>query len=62
MAGKGKALIIGAGIGGLTAALMLHKLGLEVEVFEQAAHLGEVGAGLTLSKGSQSVLAHLDLL
>ena len=42
-------LIAGAGIGGLTAALALLQRGFDVEVYEQAGTLGEVGAGLQLS-------------
>jgi salicylate hydroxylase len=41
--------IVGAGIGGLTAALALLKEGHRVTVLEQAPQLGEVGAGLSLS-------------
>ncbi len=42
-------MLIGAGIGGLTCALALQRLGISVRVYEQAPQLGEVGAGLTLS-------------
>ena len=45
-AAKRKALVIGGGIGGLTAALALRRGGWEVEVFEQAPELREVGSGL----------------
>jgi salicylate hydroxylase len=41
--------IVGAGIGGLTAALALTRAGFAVRVFEQAPVLAEVGAGLSLS-------------
>jgi salicylate hydroxylase len=41
--------IIGAGIGGLSAALALQQLGFRATVYEQAPQLGEVGAGLSLS-------------
>ena len=41
--------IVGAGIGGLTAALALLRAGQRVTVLEQAPQLGEVGAGLSLS-------------
>ena len=40
------ALVVGAGVGGLTAALALARAGLLVTVVEQAQALGEVGAGL----------------
>jgi salicylate hydroxylase len=42
------ALIIGAGIGGLTAALALLRRGIAVEVHEQAGMVGDVGAGISL--------------
>jgi salicylate hydroxylase len=45
-------LIIGAGLGGLTAALALARFGISVRVFEQARQLGEVGAGITISSGA----------
>ncbi|WP_069300020.1 FAD-dependent monooxygenase [Neptunicoccus sediminis] len=53
--------IAGAGIGGLTAALALAQQGVEVCVFEQAAALGEVGAGLQLSPNAMKVLGQLGL-
>lgn len=42
-------MVIGAGIGGLTATLALLRAGFAVRVCEQAPALGEVGAGLSLS-------------
>ena len=48
-------LVIGAGLGGLTAALALNKAGFAVEEHDQVAALSEVGAGLTLSRGAQHV-------
>jgi salicylate hydroxylase len=48
--------IIGAGIGGLSAALSLRAAGLEVEVYEQAAALGEVGAGIQISPNASRLL------
>jgi 2-polyprenyl-6-methoxyphenol hydroxylase-like FAD-dependent oxidoreductase len=40
--------IVGAGIGGLTAALSLLRAGFDVRVFEQASALREAGAGVQL--------------
>ncbi|WP_425229973.1 FAD-dependent monooxygenase [Sphingomonas sp.] len=54
-------LVVGAGLGGLTAALALRRAGFDVAVYEAAPALGEVGAGLTLSRGAQSVFRHLGL-
>src|SRR5687767_13865436 len=50
-----RVLIAGGGLGGLTAALALLKLGCEVEVYEQASELREVGAGLQLSANGTHV-------
>jgi len=57
----GRIAIIGAGLGGLTAALALLRDGWRVRVYEQAASLGEVGAGITLSAGAGAALAALGL-
>jgi salicylate hydroxylase len=53
--------IIGAGLGGLTTALALQRAGWPVRVYEQAAVLGEVGAGISISPGSARALASLGL-
>jgi 2-polyprenyl-6-methoxyphenol hydroxylase-like FAD-dependent oxidoreductase len=45
MADARTAVIVGAGIGGLTAALALREAGIEARVFEQAARLKDVQAG-----------------
>ena len=54
-------LIVGAGIGGLTAALSLKRIGVEVSIFEQANRFEEVGAGLQLSANAMHVLHALGL-
>ena len=46
---RGSVVIVGAGIGGLTASLALLRAGFSVRVCEQAPALGEVGAGISLS-------------
>ena len=43
---KLKAAVVGGGIGGLAAANALLQRGLQVDVYEQASSLGEVGAGI----------------
>ena len=55
-------LIIGAGIGGLTAAIALRQAGFHVQVFERAAELKEIGAGIGLSANAIRVLKHLSLM
>ncbi|KQW60900.1 MULTISPECIES: FAD-dependent monooxygenase [unclassified Ensifer] len=54
--------IVGAGIGGLTAALCLAHRGFDVDIIEQAAVLTEVGAGLQLSPNASRILSELGLL
>ncbi|MDX2222498.1 MAG: FAD-dependent monooxygenase [Rhodospirillaceae bacterium] len=53
--------IAGAGLGGLAAALALQRQGIAVAVYEQAAELGEVGAGITLHPNAVKALAWLGL-
>jgi salicylate hydroxylase len=55
------AAIIGAGIGGMTAALALLQRGWRVRIHEQAAVLAEVGAGISISPGAAAGLASLGL-
>lgn len=57
-----KALIAGGGIGGLTAALMLHRVGIDVEIFERAPQLRELGVGINLLPHAVKELADLGLL
>lgn len=54
-------LIVGAGIGGLTAAASLLQRGHKVRVYEQATELGEVGAGIQMSANAVKVLDQLGL-
>jgi salicylate hydroxylase len=56
-----KILIAGAGIGGLTAASCLMKAGYDVEIYEQAPELSEIGAGIQLSANAMHVLNGLGL-
>ncbi|OWT56157.1 FAD-dependent monooxygenase [Candidimonas nitroreducens] len=61
MKDKPRILIAGAGIGGLTAAASLLKRGFRVHVYEQAAALGDVGAGIQSSANAVKVLYDLGL-
>ena len=54
-------IVVGAGIGGLTCALALLRRGIEVEVYEQAPQLGEIGAGVQISANGTRVLHALGL-
>ena len=57
-----KVVIAGAGIGGLTTALMLHQRGIGCVVVEQAAEVREVGVGINTLPHSIAELAGLGLL
>jgi 2-polyprenyl-6-methoxyphenol hydroxylase-like FAD-dependent oxidoreductase len=59
MAHVGRILILGGGIGGLSAAIALRTVGFDVEVFEQSPELREAGAGVGLWSNA---LASLDQL
>lgn len=51
-----KVLIAGGGIGGLAAAAALLQRGVDVDVYEQAVELKEVGAGIQISPNGNRVL------
>tara|TARA_Y100001936_G_scaffold247655_1_gene293964 strand:+ start:33121 stop:34296 length:1176 start_codon:yes stop_codon:yes gene_type:complete len=56
-----KILIAGAGLGGLSAAACLLQEGHDVQIYEQAPQLGEIGAGIQLSANAMHVLNHIGL-
>ena len=56
-----RALICGGGIGGLATALSLAEQGIEVEIFEQATEIRELGVGINLLPHSVKELAELGL-
>ncbi|MEU6539778.1 FAD-dependent monooxygenase [Streptomyces sp. NPDC047000] len=51
-----KALVIGAGIGGLTCAVALRRVGIDVEVYERAGELREAGSGLSVMSNAVTAL------
>jgi salicylate hydroxylase len=53
--------VIGAGIGGLTAAVALRQAGFEVDVYEQAPELTEIGGGINMAPNATRVLRRLGL-
>ncbi|MFL5108387.1 MAG: FAD-dependent monooxygenase [Xanthobacteraceae bacterium] len=61
MACVSRMAIVGGGIGGLTAALALLRRGIDVDVYEQAPELKEVGAGVQISSNGTRVLYALGL-
>jgi len=53
------AIVVGAGIGGVTAAVALEQCGWQVTVLERAPELGEVGAGISVWPSAVAVLEEL---
>ena len=53
--------VVGAGIGGLTAAVALRQAGLDVDVYEQAPELTEVGGGINMGPNAARILYRLGL-
>ncbi|MDX3763312.1 FAD-dependent monooxygenase [Streptomyces sp. AK02-04a] len=56
-----KAIIVGAGIGGLTAAVALRRVGIDVEVHERASDLWPAGTGLSLMSNALTALRSLGI-
>ncbi|WP_407554752.1 FAD-dependent monooxygenase [Streptomyces sp. Pv4-95] len=56
-----KAIIVGGGIGGLTAAVAFHQRGWQVEVLERAPEFTEIGAGVSIQPNGLRALDALGL-
>ena len=61
MSAKGRALIVGAGIGGLAAAITLRRAGWEVRVLERAQSPRELGFALALAPNALKALREIGL-
>lgn len=58
---KPRIAIIGAGMGGLTAAAVLRRYGFEVRIYEQARKFARIGAGIQQSANAIRVLRAIGL-
>jgi 2-polyprenyl-6-methoxyphenol hydroxylase-like FAD-dependent oxidoreductase len=56
-----RAIVVGGGIGGLTAGIALRQAGHEVTVYERAPAFTEVGTGLHIAINAMRALRELDL-
>ncbi len=56
-----RAIVIGGGIGGLTAAIALRRAGVDAVVFERASELREIGAGISIWVNAMKALEKLEL-
>lgn len=56
-----KALIIGGGVAGLSAAVGLQRVGIGTEVFERAPEIRDIGAGKSVWRNGLQALAWLGL-
>jgi 2-polyprenyl-6-methoxyphenol hydroxylase-like FAD-dependent oxidoreductase len=54
-----RVIVIGSGIGGLTTAIAMRKVGFNVVIYERAPELREVGAGISLWANAMRALDHL---
>ncbi len=54
-----RAVVVGGGIGGTAAAVALARAGIDVQVYEQAQQVAEVGAGVSLAPNGLRMLERL---
>ena len=61
MSSKPRVAVVGGGIGGTTAAILLQRAGYECKVYEQASAHARVGAGINLAPNSTRIFRELGL-
>ena len=61
MANTPSVAVVGGGIGGVTAALLLQKAGYECHVYEKSSEIARIGAGINLYPNGTRVLTALGL-
>jgi len=61
IAGQTSIAIVGGGIGGLTVAALLLRAGFDVQVYEQAKVLREVGAGINIGPNASRILHRMGI-
>jgi len=61
IAGQTSIAIVGGGIGGLTAAVLLLRAGFDVQVYEQSKALSEVGAGINIGPNASRILHRIGI-
>src|ERR1035438_1150378 len=59
---RGKLIVAGGGIGGLTATLALHRAGIDVMLYERAPVFADIGAGMSVWPNATRVLKSLGVL
>ena len=62
MISRPRIAVIGAGLGGTTATILLRRAGYDVKAYEQAPTLGRIGAGINLSPNVTRILEHVGIL
>ncbi len=62
MPDKPRIAVIGAGLGGATAAILLQQAGHDVAVYEQAPRLARIGAGIGLGPNVLRVMRHIGVM